>query len=92
MLAAVVRYVEAHRVPPTIEELAHELAVSAPVVHGYLVRLEREGLVESLWVAGRRSPRSIRVVESRQVAMVVVDAVEAVQDGPGRAITPASRR
>lgn len=70
VLAEIARYTEAHRVPPTIEEVAHALGVSLPVVHGYVVRLELEGAIESLWVAGRRSPRSMRVVASRQLMLV----------------------
>ena len=71
VLAAIVRYIEAHRVPPTIEELASELRVSVAVVHRQIVRLESDGAIESLWVAGRRSPRSLRVVASRQVALEI---------------------
>jgi DNA-binding GntR family transcriptional regulator len=72
VLAEVARYVAAHRVPPTLEEVAHALGCSVPVVHGYVSRLEREGVVESLWVAGRRSPRSLRITESRQLVISVV--------------------
>jgi hypothetical protein len=70
VLAEIVRYTEAHRVPPTIEEVAHALGVSLPVVHGYCQRLEIEGAIESLWVAGRRSPRSMRATPSRQLVLV----------------------
>lgn len=64
MLTAIVQYVARERVPPTVEELSHELRVSLAVVHRWIERLEAEGAVESLWVAGRRSPRSLRVVAS----------------------------
>mgnify|MGYP000166703357 FL=1 len=73
VLAEVARYVAAYRVPPTLEEIAHALGCSVPVVHGYVARLEREGRVESLWVAGRRSPRSLRIVDARQLVIVVVN-------------------
>ena len=70
VLAAIVRYLGEHGVPPTLEELADELRVSLPVAHKYVERLEAEGRLSSLWVAGRRSPRSLRVVPSRQLVLV----------------------
>jgi len=70
VLAEIVRYLGEHGVPPTLEELADELRVSLPVAHKYVERLEAEGRLSSLWVAGRRSPRSLRVVPSRQLVLV----------------------
>ena len=78
VLTEVARYVELYRVPPTLEEIAHALGCSVPVVHGYVERLEREGRVESLWVAGRRSPRSLRIVDARQLVIVVVNGAGSV--------------
>ena len=63
VLAEIVRYLGEHGVPPT-------LRVSLPVAHKYVERLEAEGRLSSLWVAGRRSPRSLRVVPSRQLVLV----------------------
>ena len=71
VLRAIASYVERNRVPPTLEELADELGMVTTVAHRWIVRLERDGWVESLWVAGRRSPRSIRIVETGQLALAL---------------------
>lgn len=63
------KYVADHGVPPVVEELAERIGCSLPTLHKYLVRLEEGGRIVSLWVSGRRSPRSIRIVESRQLAI-----------------------
>lgn len=73
---AVLRFIEQyqaeHRCAPVLEEIALELGVSVPRVHAIVARLEAEGRLESLWVSGRRSPRSLRVVEDRQLAFALV--------------------
>jgi DNA-binding MarR family transcriptional regulator len=72
VLAYVDRYQAQHRCAPVLEEIALELGVSVPRVHVLVARLEAEGRLESLWVSGRRSPRSLRVVEDRQLVMALV--------------------
>ncbi len=72
VLAYVDRYQATHRCAPVLEEIAMELGVSVPRVHAIVARLEADGRIESLWVSGRRSPRSLRVVEDRQLVMAIV--------------------
>ncbi len=72
VLAYVERYQAQHRCAPVLEEIALELGVSVPRVHAIVARLEAERRLESLWVSGRRSPRSLRVVEDRQLVMTIV--------------------
>ncbi len=72
VLAYVERYQAQHRCAPVLEEIALELGVSVPRVHAIVARLEAERRLESLWVSGRRSPRSLRVVEDRQLAFALV--------------------
>ena len=40
VLGELARYVEANRVPPTLEELSHEIGVGVAVIHRWIVRLE----------------------------------------------------
>lgn len=69
MLAYVEGYHRDAGVAPVMEEVAIALGVSVPRVHALVSRLEREGLLVSLWVSGRRSPRSLRVVAAPQLLL-----------------------
>lgn len=72
LIAYVERYQAEYRCAPVLEEIALELGVSVPRVHAVVSRLEGAGRLESLWVSGRRSPRSLRVVASRQLEIQLV--------------------
>ena len=72
VLAYVDRYQAQHRCAPVLEEIALELGGRVPRVHAVGATLAAEGRLESLWVSGRRSPRSLRVVEDRQLVMTIV--------------------
>ncbi len=72
LIAVVERYQAEHRCAPVLEEIALELGVSVARVHAVVSRLESDGRLSSLWVSGRRSPRSLRVEPSRQLVIAVV--------------------
>ena len=62
VVSVIARYHEVHGVSPCLAEIAAELGMCTAWVHAIVVWLEQSGRVTSLWVSGRRSPRSLRVV------------------------------
>lgn len=72
VLVYIEQYQAAHRCAPVLEEIAMHFGVTPPRIHVVIDRLERAGRIESLWISGRRSPRSLRVVEDRQLAFAIV--------------------
>jgi len=70
--AVIVRFRCEHGISPTCVEIQERMAaprVSLPMVVRYLDQLERCGRLSAVYASGKRSPRSLYPVPSRQVEM-----------------------
>ncbi len=70
----IVRFRVDHGISPTCVEIQERMVaprVSLPMVVRYLDQLERCGRLSAIYSSGKRSPRSLYPVPSRQVEMWV---------------------
>ncbi len=68
----IVRFRVDHGISPTCVEIQERMVaprVSLPMVVRYLDQLERCGRLSAIYASGKRSPRSLYPVPSRQVEM-----------------------
>lgn len=68
----IVRFRVDHGISPTCVEIQERMTaprVSLPMVVRYLDQLERGGRLSAIYASGKRSPRSLYPVPSRQVEM-----------------------
>ena len=68
----IVRFRVDHGISPTCVEIQERMGaprVSLPMVVRYLDQLEKGGRLSAIYASGKRSPRSLYPVPSRQVEM-----------------------
>lgn len=83
----IVRFRGEHGISPTCSEIQERMRaprVSLPMVVRYLDELEKHKRLTAVYASGKRSPRSLCPVPSRQVEMWGAMGGEAGVDGGGQ--------
>lgn len=85
----IVRFRGEHGISPTCSEIQERMRaprVSLPMVVRYLDELEKHKRLTAVYASGKRSPRSLCPVPSRQVELWCAMGGEAGVDGGGQQV------